>query len=64
MPNPQHTSKTLVQKDAMHPKSRHAFQKARVMLRQRRLNEAKHVRDRQKSAKGTCSSTDSQSTGL
>ncbi|CCU98933.1 unnamed protein product [Malassezia sympodialis ATCC 42132] len=35
----------------MHPKSRHAFQKARVMLRQRRLNEAKHVRDRQKSAK-------------
>lgn len=40
----------------MHPKSRHAFQKARVMLRQRRLNEAKHVRDRQKSAKGTAAS--------
>ena len=48
-----HTSKTLIQKDAMHPNSRHAYQKARVMLRQRRLSEAKSARQRQRSAKGT-----------
>lgn len=50
-----HTSKTLIQKDAMHPNSRHAYQKARVMLRQRRLSEAKLARQRQRSAKGTYS---------
>lgn len=50
-----HTSKTLIQKDAMHPNSRHAYQKARVMLRHRRLSEAKSARQRQRSAKGTYS---------
>ena len=47
----QHTSKTLVKKDAMHPNSRHAFQRARVVLRSRRLNEAHAARRRERSAK-------------
>lgn len=37
----------------MHPNSRNAYQRARVVLRHNRMKEAKNVRDKQRSAKGT-----------
>lgn len=43
-----------MQKASVHPNSRQAYQKSRIALRQHRLNEAKGVRDRARSAKGTC----------
>lgn len=48
----QHTSKTLMEKKSVHPNSRHAFQRQRIALRERRLTDAKVVRNRQRSAKG------------
>ncbi|WFD37759.1 translation machinery-associated protein 16 [Malassezia japonica] len=40
-----------MQKNSVHPNSRHAFQRSRIALRQRRLNEAQGVRNRVRSAK-------------
>lgn len=42
-----------MQKASVHPNSRHAFQRSRIALRKRRLDEAKGVRERARSAKGT-----------
>lgn len=49
-----------MQKNSVHPNSRHAFQRSRIALRQRRLNEAQGVRNRVRSAKGTLSRSPSR----